>query len=308
MLAPRAYLFWILFVWQGLLTVYVGGIVIGISDASSAALNASEYSLIYFYKPGCSACMALEPTYHSLQEYYDNTREFQLLEVDGSNSDTSQLKRQFGIQSYPSVFLYSATTQQALKYTGSRNQLGLINFINDHTPVINRDIESNIKPFDLSLPLQNDLVVLSMSYMPTFDEYEYPSHFFQQMSYDYPYNFHVLFVDQMETGDFLERYRISNYPSAIYFRTPENIKSFKTLSVNHDHGDKLGEVGAVEFVQNIDSDEYGRWFTSRAELVEYADGQQYEFVEDKRYGMHVRAHGGGDDEEDYEKMVGEMGM
>lgn len=219
----------------------IHGEILSLTDQNHQILENSEYSLIYFFKDNCKWCQQFEPTYDDLVNYYDNTNEFQLLKVDSTRNKKTKIK--FMLQSYPTVLLYNRQTKQVQKFTGKRNILSLINFINDNTNAINHEISSNVNVIkhinDLSL--EKELVVFTTSTSELWEEFEYPSHFFQQLSYEYNYKFSLVFVDKLQDNEILGKFRVSSYPSVIYFTNADKFKVFKIFSSNHSINDKLTE-------------------------------------------------------------------
>lgn len=252
-----------------------------------------------------------EPTYDDLVNYYDNTEEFQLLKVDSLANKKTKIK--FMLQSYPTVLLYNRQTKEAKKFTAKRNILSLINFINDNTNAINHEIKSNVNVVnDISdLTLSQELVVFTLSSSKVWEEYEYPTHFYQQLSYEYNYKFSIVFVDQLKDNEILSKFMIGNYPSVVYFTSPEKFKTFKTFSSNHAANDKLTESSLVDFLSHVndESTEYGTWFNSSQELEDYVKHQKYEFAEVLNMGFNVNLDKGhNDDDKDYLEMMDELNI
>lgn len=285
-------------------------------------ISNSQYSLIYFFKDNCKACNQFKPTFEQLSQYYDNSASFQILQCDsGVNRNT---KRVFQISSFPSVILYNPHSKKVLKFTETKNLINLINFINDNTDAINDEIDSKVQNIEMISEnmvenLQNSLIVLTMSHLPEWEEYEFPSHEYQQLAYQYPnIKFHIIFVDLVDNiNEFLSHYKISNFPSVVYLDGKSNhhkFKLFKTFSFNHMSNDKLSPSMVTEFLAHLQDDNWdnhGKWFGGVLELTEFLSHQQYEFIDQTNYGFNIRQHKVGaqqDEEIEYLEMLEKLEM
>lgn len=258
--------------------------------------------------------MKFKPVYEELNQYYENSKEFQMLSCDSSvNKNT---KRVFKISSFPSIVLYDSKTKQVQKFDQSRNLINLVNFINDNTDVINEEIGSKVtrieNPSSKLDKINKSVVVLAFSQMEDWEEYEFPSHEYQQLAYKYPeIKFKILFVDLTDNiNEFLRNYRISNFPSVVYFESRDKFKLYKTFSTSHMSNDKLLPQNVEEFMKNLNDDtQYGTWFNNFLSLYEFMEHQQYEFVDLANYGFNIRQHGRGENQDmdmDYQEMVEEL--
>lgn len=294
--------------------------VLKITDQNrNQILSNSHHSLIFFTKDNCPRCIQFKPIYDQLSDYYDNSQDFQILQCDSSHN--RRTKRVFGVSSFPTVMLYDSHSKMNLKFDQTKNLINLINFVNDHTDAINHEIESKVNMIELMTDMDftsdsvgggNNIIVLSLSYLPEWEEYEFPTHEYQQLSYKYPdIKFHLVFVDLVDDiNPLLSRYKISNFPSVVYFDgKSDRFKVYKTLSSEHTNNDKLVPSQVSEFLRNLadeDSNSYGQWFKDVDSLNEYVLHQQYEYVDQRNYGFNIRQHGRVDSKDDdvvYEEMV-----
>lgn len=290
------------------LILLVWGEIIKLTEENkNQVFSNSRHTLIFFSKPNCKYCDQFDPIYNQLSELYDNDKDFQLTKIDtGTNK---QLKQVFKISSYPKLVLFDRDTSSGKIFNDKRNLINLVNFINDNTNAINHELETNVKFVDNpgDLKLENDLVVLALSYMPTFQDFEYPTHFFQKMSYEYGFNFNIIFIDLIDATEFIRQYKVSNFPSAIFFKTPEKFKVFRTFSSDHEIKAKLGEAGIIEFCGHLNDqsdDRYGHWFDSIVEYDAHLANQLYEFRDGIHYGFNYQARASyEDDEVAYEAMM-----
>ncbi|CAH6723790.1 hypothetical protein CLIB1444_20S00804 [[Candida] jaroonii] len=297
-------------IWLILFLINCQAEVIKLTDSNKRqVLSASKNTLILFQKPNCKYCELLDPIYSQLGELYDNDEEFQLAKTNAAENRI--LKSNFKPTRYPSVFLYNNVAKTIQPFKGNRNLIDLVNFINENTDTINKELESNI--FEIrkieefnQRRKKGNLIVFALSYLPIWQDYQYPTHFYQQLSYQHNIKFSILFIDLIDSTKFLDEYKISNYPSAIFFKSPTKFKTFKTFSKDHLQGNKLDEQSLTDFTYNLHSEDHGHWFDGTDELNEYLQNEKYQYERVGHYGLNIRQNEVIVDESSYEEMLDKM--
>lgn len=301
-----------LLIWLILCLVNCQAQVIKLTDSNKKqVLTESKNTLLFFHKPNCKYCNLLDPIYSQLSELYDNDEEFQLTKTNAA--ENKGLKSQFKLTKYPSLFLYNNVDKTIKPFKGNRNLIDLVNFINENTDTINKELESNIfeirkiEEFDQRRKKGN-LIVFALSYLPIWQDYQYPTHFYQQLSYQHNIKFSILFIDLIDSTNFLNEFKVSNYPSAIFFKSPTKFKLFKTFSKDHLLGNKLDEQSLRDFTYNLHSDDFGQWFENTDQLNEYLQNEKYEHQRVGHYGLNIRQNDVIVDEASYEEMLDKMNL
>lgn len=296
--------------WVWIIQLYIlcYGQIIELNDINvSSVIAQSKFSMIYFTKPKCRLCEVFDDIYMNLSEVYDNNKEFQILKINSEANPS--LREKFKPSTYPSIYLYNDQDKILLKYEGSRDLLSLVNFINDNSDTINKELKSKVhliktmQDFN-SRKHKGNVIVISLSSLPEWEEYEFPSHFYQKLAYQHDLRFHILYLDSMDETDFVNEFRISNYPSVIYFESPTRFKIYKTLSKDHLSNTKLDQLSLIRFIDNLNTDTVGYWFNSTQDLETFITNQKYEHVHQNKVGFNVNQnHIIIDDDLAYKEMV-----
>lgn len=262
-------------------------------------LAKAKFSLIYFGSDICKYCGEFEPDFQFLSILYNNVPakdDFQVLKTNARKNP--ELSRLFLISQYPTIKLLEFGTKRIHDYTKPKRDIySLIGYIEE--TVGDESIKPNFDNFNSNLHYistedgfnaltrsnsKDVLVVFTKRSARDWDNYDYPSHFYQRLAI-HPKLAHLQFalvdIDKLEDLHVLERFHVSNFPSAIYFRkNGKGFKTFKTLSQNFLNNLKLLEnelKGFIENVHSLQKKEYGEYYKNEEHLKNAADQMGYEY-------------------------------
>lgn len=95
------------------------------SNFDEVAFNKSVNVLVEFYAPWCGHCKALKPIYEQLGEKYKDDPTIVIAKMDAASNELEHTK----INSYPTIKLYKAETNEVVEFAAERTLEGLSQFI-----------------------------------------------------------------------------------------------------------------------------------------------------------------------------------
>ncbi|CAI5759335.1 unnamed protein product [Candida verbasci] len=105
-----------------------------------------------------------------------------------------------------------------------------------------------------------------MSYFYEWRGFKYPAHFIQKIAQERDHiDIYVIDIDELKDTEILQKYKVSNFPSMIYFRG-DVFQSFNTNSQNYLTNKELTEDHVRNFVDGIEN---GEWLTEAIEEDEF---------------------------------------
>jgi thioredoxin 1 len=85
------------------------------------ALKMGKPIVIEFYSDWCSHCQEFAPTLYNIRKQYEDKYTF--VTLNGEKPENAQLMKEFGITSYPSVFLVNPKNNQKIRLNQDPNAL-----------------------------------------------------------------------------------------------------------------------------------------------------------------------------------------
>ncbi|ODV80615.1 uncharacterized protein CANTADRAFT_34556, partial [Suhomyces tanzawaensis NRRL Y-17324] len=241
-------------------------------DSIEQTLERADYSLIFFYSETCQYCQIFNPTFDYVSVLF-NTPDasswekplstklpFQVLKTNGNSE--SRLTQLFLVASFPTLKLLNYNTMEIISYNYNDRELATVmgfiadnvpqavpNYDNFRSPVV--DFSSTTAEGILAQPAT--LIVFITSYLKDWKEYQYPTHFFQQLAAGDKFSgvkFGVVDVSE-STSDIVTSFRVSTYPSLMYVGENGSFKTWKTQSQSHLTNDQLAEAEIVLFLADL---------------------------------------------------------
>lgn len=284
----------------------------------------ADHSIIYFYRDGCIYCKNFEKDFYLINHVYNNVSSssglVQVLKVNGK--ENSRLRSIFSVTEYPTIAMWSQETKSILRYVGWIDLDHILSFIQKELkiePDFSRIetkvhyLHENATDFE---SLQDTLVIFTMPYLPDWLDYMNPAHFIHELADDERWKGINFAIFDVSKGGYLpsEKFKISNFPSIIYFSKDKRLKTYNTNSQNYLKNSKLDKNAVVEFLSNLEeisTNASGTWFSSLYALISTAnDTEIYESHKYKRQGFHLRqdseSAGHSDMESDYYSLIDEV--
>lgn len=284
----------------------------------------ADHSIIYFYRDGCIYCKNFEKDFYLINYVYNNVSSssglIQVLKVNGKEND--RLRNAFSVTEFPTIAMWNQKTRSVLRYTGWIDLDYILNFIEkeleiepDFSRIDTRVhyLHENSTDFDFS---QDTVVIFTMPYLPDWLDYMNPAHFVHKLADDERWKDINIAIFDVSKGGYLpsEKFKISNFPSIIYFSKDKRLKTYNTNSQNYLKNSRLDKNAVVEFLSNLDertTNASGTWFSNLDALVSSAnDTEVYEGHKYKRQGFHLRqdteSSGYGSIESDYYSLMDEV--
>lgn len=239
-----ALLYFISYIWLALCEPASKHVIEFNDNNIEQSLARSDFSFIYFYSDGCAYCAQFEPEFEYLSILYNNitdeesTSKVQILKANAiKNKKLSQL---FSVNKYPTLKLLNFRTREIIPYKESRNLESLIGFVTEETQVLPNfaNFKSNIHFLQSEIELfiksasKDTLVVFTVPHIQEWENYEYPSHFYQELAlseFKEDMQFVLVDVNKLADNNFLAKYAVSNFPSMIYFTKEGKFKTYHTL-------------------------------------------------------------------------------
>ncbi|KAK6200164.1 uncharacterized protein RJT21DRAFT_121055 [Scheffersomyces amazonensis] len=250
--------------------------VIEFGDANiETTLEQSRYSFIYFFSDSCGFCDKFNPDFENLSLLYNNRSDHSSLQIIKTNARANKrLSGLFSINRYPSLRLLDFETKEIIEYDQDKRDLAsLINFVQARVPGVSPNYDG-FKPsihyfedvnFDKHQP--NSLIVFTLPFLMEWKDYVYPTHGYQKLALDFPHiQFGLVDVDKVSAQDTLAKYHITNFPAVIYFHNDGTFKVFNTNSQNHVIKNNLGVNDIEIFLNNLHTNESGKWYKSLKEM------------------------------------------
>ncbi|KAG2735719.1 hypothetical protein G9P44_001933 [Scheffersomyces stipitis] len=294
-------------------------------------LKRARYSLIYFYRDACQYCDKFNPDFENLSVLFNNASdsgegENSIIQVIKTNGKVNpRLNQLFKVQSYPTLKLLDFKTMEIFTYTKrKRDILSLLEFVKEKVPDAKpnyKNFVSKVKYLDnasfddhVKQSKKDTLVVFTMPYMDDWINYQYPAHFYQQLadrmsSDERNIQFSLVDAGSQAASDVIAGLKISNFPSIVYFKGDGRVKAYGVYDQNQVMHGILSEKTLDSFIDNIDSEEHGKWFESVEKMVESREeSTEYDGNLHYKPGFNVRQdnRNGEDEEEQYRQLLREV--